>query len=158
MATPWNIGTTVRPWSYGRVNEPSSSVQRHPSPQRGIAEIAKALRARDSVSAISMARRLAPFWSHVAGRNDKPALFAATVVVAAKLKDAAIAATLLQPFGLTALSGKAALQLTDLLSAYGIDWCRTLFSGVGIAAKERAAERSGRLDGIDVGDSLPGVV
>ena len=29
MATPWNIGTTVRPWSYGRVNEPSSSVQRH---------------------------------------------------------------------------------------------------------------------------------
>ena len=74
-----------------------------------------------------MARRLASFWSHVAGRTHKPALFAATVVVAAKLKDATIAATLLQPFGLAALSGKAALQLTDLLSAYGVDWCRTLF-------------------------------
>jgi hypothetical protein len=127
-----NYGNTVEHWYHRAAvvlwpRERTFVIRAKASPQWGIAEIAKALRARDSVSAISMARRLAPFWSHVAGRNDKPALFAATVVVAAKLKDATIAATLLQPFGLTALSGKAALQLTDLLSAYGIDWCRTLF-------------------------------
>jgi hypothetical protein len=74
-----------------------------------------------------MAQRLAPFWSHVAGRTEKPALFAATLEVAAKLQDATIAATLLQPLGLKALAGKAALRLADLLSAYGIDWCRALF-------------------------------
>jgi hypothetical protein len=96
------------------------------SPQWGIAEIAKALRARKSRAAVGMAQRLAPFWSHVAGRTEKPTLFAAALKVAAKLKDATTAATLLQPFWLTALAGKVALGLTDLLDAYGIDWCRAI--------------------------------
>jgi hypothetical protein len=127
-----NYGNTVEHWYHRAAvvlwpRERTFVIRAKASPQWGIAEIAEALRAQDSASAIAMARRLAPFWSHIAGRTDQPALFAATVVVAAKLKEATIAATLLQPFGLTALAGKAALRLTDLLSAYGIDWCRTLF-------------------------------
>jgi hypothetical protein len=127
-----NYGNTVEHWYHRAAvvlwpRERTFVIRAKASPQWGIAEIAKALRAQDSASAVGMAQRLAPFWSQVAGRTEKPALFAATVTVAAKLKDATIAATLLQPFGLTALAGKAALRLTDLLSAYGIEWCRTLF-------------------------------
>jgi hypothetical protein len=127
-----NYGNTVEHWYHRAAvvlwpRERTFVIRAKASPQWGIAEIAKALRARDSASAIGMAQRLAPFWSHVAGRTEKPALFAATIIVAANLKDAAIAAALLQPFGLMALTGKAALRLTDLLSAYGIEWCRALF-------------------------------
>ena len=126
-----NYGNTVEHWYHRAAvvlwpRERTFVIRAKASPQWGIAEIAKALRAADSGSAIGMARRLASFWPHVAGRNENPPLFAATIIVAAKLKDTTIAATLLQPFGLTALSGKAALRLTDLLSAYGIEWCRAL--------------------------------
>jgi hypothetical protein len=127
-----NYGNTVELWYHRAAvvlwpRERTFVIRAKASPQWGIAEIAKALRARNSEAALGMAQRLAPFWSHVAGRTEKPALFAATLNVAAKLKDATIAATLLRPFGLKALAGKAALRLADLLSAYGIDWCRALF-------------------------------
>lgn len=127
-----NYGNTVEHWYHRAAivlwpRERTFVIRAKASPQWGIAEIAKALRARKSEAAVRMAQRLAPFWSHVAGRTEKPALFAATLNVAEKLKDATIAATLLQPFALTAVTGKAALRLTDLLGAYGIDWCRTLF-------------------------------
>ena len=126
-----NYGNTVEHWYHRAAvvlwpRERTFVIRAKASPQWGIAEIAKALRAKDSASAIGMAQRLAPFWSHVARRTEKPALFAATVIVAAKLKDATLAAILLQPFGLSAMAGKAALRLTDLLSAYGVDWCCAL--------------------------------
>jgi hypothetical protein len=127
-----NYGNTVEHWYHRAAislwpRERTFVIRAKASPQWGIAEIAKALRARKSEAAVGMAQRLAPFWSHVAGRTDKPALFAATLNVAAKLKDATTAATLLRPFALTALAGKAALRLADLLDAYGIDWCRIVF-------------------------------
>jgi hypothetical protein len=126
-----NYGNTVEHWYHRAAvvlwpRERTFVIRAKASPQWGIAEIAKAVRARKSSAAVGMAQRLAPFWSHVAGRTEKPALFAATLNVAAKLKDATTAATLLQPFGLTALAGKVALGLTDLLDAYGIEWCRAI--------------------------------
>jgi hypothetical protein len=126
-----NYGNTVEHWYHRAAvvlwpRERTFVIRAKASPRWGIAEIAKALRARDSASAIGMAQRLASFWPHVAGRTEKSALFAATVIVAARLRDAAIAAMLLQPFGLMALTGKTALRLTNLLSAYGIAWCRAL--------------------------------
>jgi hypothetical protein len=129
-----NYGNTVEHWYHRAAvvlwpRERTFVIRAKASPQWGIAEIAKALRARNSEAALGMAQRLAPFWSHVAGRAEKPALFTGTLNVAAKLKDATIAATLLQPFALTALAGNSALRLTNLLSAYGIDWCRTLIQG-----------------------------
>jgi hypothetical protein len=127
-----NYGNTVEHWYHRAAvvlwpRERTFVIRAKASPKWGIAEIAKALRARNSAAAIGMAQRLAPFWSQVADRTEKPAVFAATVMVAANLKDSMIAATLLQPFGLTNLAGKAALRVTDLLHAYGIDWCQTVF-------------------------------
>jgi hypothetical protein len=143
-----NYGNTVEHWYHRAAvvlwpRERTFVIRAKASPQRGIAEIAKALRARNSAAAMGMAQRLAPFWSHVAVRTEKPALFAATLNVAAKLKDATIAATLLQPFGLKALAGKAALRLADLLSAYGIDWCRALFQDW--ESQEKNEQPKGRL-------------
>jgi hypothetical protein len=127
-----NYGNIVEHWYHRAAvvlwpRERTFVIRAKASPEWGIAEIAKALRARNSAAAIGMAQHLAPFWSQVAGRTEKSALVAATVMVAANLKDATIAATLLQPFGLTNLAGKAALRVTDLLHTYGIDWCRTAF-------------------------------
>lgn len=126
-----NYGNTVEHWYHRAAvvlwpRERTFVIRAKASPQWGIAEVAKAQRARDPAAAIAMAQRLAPFWPHAVRRIEKPALFDTTLKVAAKLGDPSVAATLLQPFALTALTPKAALRLTDLLDAYGLDWCRTL--------------------------------
>ena len=117
------------------------------------AHLAKALRTRDFAAACVMARHLAPVWSHVAGRTENPALFAATIIVAAKFKDATIATTLLHPFGLTAFAGKAALRFANLLPAYGIDWCRTAFQDW--ESQEENNLPSGRLKWIETTLPIP---
>jgi hypothetical protein len=66
------------------------------------------------------------FGANVRGQAEKPALFDATLKVAAKLGDPNVAAALLQPFALAALKPKAAQRLGDLLDSYGFDWCQTL--------------------------------
>ena len=126
-----NYGNTVEHWYHRAAvvlwpRERTFVIRAKASPQWGIAEVAKALRGRNPAAAIALAQRLAPFWPHAAARTEKPALFDATLKVAAKLADASIATALLQPFALTGLTPKAALRLTGLLEAYGLDWCRAL--------------------------------
>ncbi len=126
-----NYGNTVEHWYHrGAVvlwpRERTFVIRAKASPRWGIGEIAKALKARNPAAAISMAQRLLPFWAHAAARAEIPALLGATVKVAAKLGDPSLAATLLQPFALTALTPKAAPGLADLLDSYGLDWCRDL--------------------------------
>jgi hypothetical protein len=126
-----NAGNTVEHWYHRAAvvlwpRERTFVIRAKASPRWGIGEVAKSLRARNPAAAISMAQRLLPFWANATGRTEKPALFDATVKVAAKLGDPSVAAALLQPFALTALAPKAALRLTELLAAYGLDWCRTL--------------------------------
>jgi hypothetical protein len=126
-----NAGNTVEHWYHRAAvvlwpRERTFVIRAKASPRWGISEVAKALRTRNRAAAIAMAQRLAPFWPHAIGRTEKPALFDATLKVAARLSDPSIASTLLQPFTLAALQPKAALLLIDLLDAYGLDWCRTL--------------------------------
>jgi hypothetical protein len=126
-----NAGNTVEHWYHRAAavlwpRERTFVIRAKASPRWGIGEVARALRARNPAAAIAMAQRLVPFWANVAGRAEKPALLDATLKVAAKLGDPSVAAALLQPFALTALTPKGALRLTDLLDAYGLDWCRTL--------------------------------
>ena len=126
-----NYGNTVEHWYHRAAvvlwpRERTFVIRAKASPRWGIGEIAKALKARNPAAAISMAQRLVPFWTHAAARTEIPALLGATVKVAAKLGDPSLAATLLQPFALTALTPKAAPGLADLLDSYGLDWCRAL--------------------------------
>jgi hypothetical protein len=126
-----NYGNTVEHWYHRAAivlwpRERTFVIRAKASPRWGIGEIAKALKARDPAAAISMAQRLVPFWAHAAARTEMPALLGATVKVAAKLGDSSLAATLLQPFALTALTPKVAPGLADLLDSYGLDWCRSL--------------------------------
>jgi len=126
-----NYGNTVEHWYHRAAivlwpRERTFVIRAKASPRWGIGEIAKALKARDRPAAISMAQRLVPFWAHAAARTEMPVLLGATVKVAAKLGDSSLAATLLQPFALTALTPKVAPGLADLLDSYGLDWCRSL--------------------------------
>lgn len=126
-----NYGNTVEHWYHRAAvvlwpRERTFVIRAKASPKWGIGEIAKALKARNSAAAISMAQRLVPFWPHAAARIEMPALLGATVKTTAKLGDPSLAATLLQPFSLTALTPKLAPRLVDLVDAYGFDWCRDL--------------------------------
>jgi len=126
-----NYGNTVEHWYHRAAvvlwpRERTFVIRAKASPRWGIREIAKALKARNPTAAISMAQRLLLFWTHAAARTETPALLGATVKVAAKLGDPSLAAALLQPFALTALTPKVAPGLAGLLDSYGIDWCRAL--------------------------------
>ncbi len=126
-----NYGNTVEHWYHRAAvvlwpRERTFVIRAKASPRWGIGEIAKALKAQNPAAAISMAQRLVPFWAHAATRIEIPALFGATVKVAARLGDPSLAAALLQPFALTALTPNAAPGLADLLDSYGLDWCRGL--------------------------------
>jgi hypothetical protein len=126
-----NYGNTVEHWYHRAAvvlwpRERTFVIRARASPRWGIGEIAKALKARNPAAAISTAQRLVPFWTRAVARTEMPGLLGATVKVAAKLGDPSLAATLLQPFALTALTPKAAPGLADLLDSYGLDWCRAL--------------------------------
>jgi hypothetical protein len=126
-----NAGNTVEHWYHRAAivlwpRERTFVIRAKASPRWGIGEVAKTLRARNPAATIAMAQRLVPFWANVTGQTEKPSLFDATLKVAAKLGDPSVAAALLQPFALTALKPKAAPRLTDLLDAYGLEWCRAL--------------------------------
>jgi len=126
-----NAGNTVEHWYHRAAvvlwpRERTFVIRAKASPRWGIGEVAKSLRAPNPAVAVAMAQRLVPFWANVRGQTEKPALFDATLKVAAKLGDPSVAAALLQPFALAALKPKAAQRLGDLLDSYGFDWCRTL--------------------------------
>jgi hypothetical protein len=126
-----NYGNTVEHWYHRAAvvlwpRARTFVIRAKASPQWGIGEIAKTLKARNPAAAISMAQRLVPFWAHTAARTETPALLDATVKVAAKLGDPSLATALLQPFALTALTPNAAPGVADFLDSYGLDWCRAL--------------------------------
>jgi len=126
-----NYGNTVEHWYHRAAvvlwpRERTFVIRAKASPRWAIGEVAKTLKVRNISAAIAMVQRLVPFWADAMGRTEKPALFDATIKVAAKLGDPSLAAALLQPFALTALTPKATSGLADLLDSYGLDWCRTL--------------------------------
>ncbi len=126
-----NYGNTVEHWYHRAAvvlwpRERTFIIRAKASPGWAIGEVAKTLKGRNISAAIAMAQRLVPFWADPMGRTEKRALFDSTSKVAAKLGDPSLAAALLQPFALTALTPKAASGLADLLDSYGLDWCRTL--------------------------------
>src|SRR5260370_34903062 len=99
------------------------------SPRWGIGQVGKKLKVRAGTAAaeaLTLAQRLLPFWAEVAKRDAGHALIDGTLMVAAKLGDPKIAATLLAPFTLTEVTAKAAPRLADLLDRYGKEWCRAL--------------------------------
>ena len=126
-----NAGNTVEHWYHRAAvvlwpRERTFVIRAKASPRWGISEVTKTLRARNPAAAIAMAQRLVPFWANAMGQTEKSALFDSTLKIAAKLGDPSVAATLLQPFDLSALKPKAAPRLADLLDSYGLDWCRAL--------------------------------
>ncbi len=64
-----------------------------------------------------------PFWKQVARAEHGHAFVDRTLDVAAGLDDRELAAALLEPLLLAALTAKVAKRWRPLLDRYGLDWC-----------------------------------
>ena len=129
-----NAGNTVDHWYHRAAvvlwpRERAFVIRAKASPRWAIGQIGKKLAAKGAnaaAEALALARRLLPFWSRVAARDEGHALIDGTLLTAAKLADPGVAAALLEPFTLTKVTAKAAPRLADLLDRYGLAWCRAL--------------------------------
>ena len=126
-----NAGNTVEHWYHRAAvvlwpRARTFAIRARASPQWGIGEIARELKAAKPAAAWALARQLIPFWPQVAAHGDRRRLVEATLKTTAKLGDPTVAATLLQPFALTDLTARTSVRLTAILDAYGLEWCRTL--------------------------------
>lgn len=126
-----NYGNTVDRWYHRAAvvlwpRDRRFVIRAKASPQWAIGEIGKKLNANKTTEGLALVQRLLPIWTHVAGHGDGKRLFEATLPVAVKLNDPKMAARLLEPFTLTAVTAKAAPRLADLLERYGLQWSRAL--------------------------------
>jgi len=157
-----NEGNTVDRWYHRAAvvlwpRERTFVIRAKASPRWGISQVGKQLKARAGTAAgeaLRLAQRLLPFWAEVAGRDAGRALIDETLVVAAKLGDAKIAAALLAPFTLTGVSAKATPRLADLLDRYGEQWCRTLLRQW---ASESKVYRAPEIQTTWISSALPGL-
>lgn len=123
-----NWGNTVDRWYHRAavVLWPRSrnfAIRAKTSPAWAVDEILKMTRSpggRDA--ARRAAATLMPFWSSVARREEEPRFSERLVQLTAALEDPALAASLLQPLALEALSPKAATRLPAVVEQYGLDW------------------------------------
>lgn len=123
-----NYGNTVDRWYHRAAvvlwpRERTFVIRAKASPRSAIDELTKTLQHGDVESAREMAQRLAPFWTHVANREESRSFLERTLVVAGRLDSAALASVLLGPFTLERLTPKAAPQLVALTQRYGTEWC-----------------------------------
>ncbi|MEJ0034851.1 MAG: 2OG-Fe(II) oxygenase [Gammaproteobacteria bacterium] len=125
-----NWGNTVDRWYHRAAvviwpRERTFIIRAKESPAWAIAEVKKAINARDTAKALALAQRLLPIWAQ-ATRTQDGNLLGATLAVCANLGDSDTAAALLQPFALTGVTAKTAPHVAELFERYGSEWCRAL--------------------------------
>jgi hypothetical protein len=130
----WYHRAAVVLWPLARAFELRAAA----SPRWAIEQVARALgRHGDATAALTLAQRLLPVWSGAMARSgwawggdvtqqEVSAVLEASLPLAAKLDDAAVAAALLTPFPLTALTPGSCVSFSTLLDTYGEPWCRML--------------------------------
>ena len=157
-----NYGNTVDRWYHRAAvvlwpRERTFVIRAKASPRWGIGQVGRKLNARAGTAAgeaLTLAQRLLPFWTEVAGRDAGHALIDETLMVAAKLGDPKVAAALLAPFTLTEVTAKAAPRIADLLDRYGSEWCRALLQQW---ASESKVYQAPETRTAWIGSTLPGL-
>jgi hypothetical protein len=129
-----NAGNTVDRWYHRAAivlwpRERNFVIRAKASPRWAVSEIGKALRAGNTEQALDQTRRVLPFWPQAVARDEKSGLMEKTLRLAVELGDATVAAELLAPFRLKAVTPKAAPLVASLLDRYGNAWCRKLVLG-----------------------------
>jgi hypothetical protein len=130
-----NYGNTMDRW-YRRAavvlwpRERTFAVRGEASPVWALTELKRRLRAGEVAEAREMAASLLPFWRSVAPQEGRGGFFDKTLQVAEGLERPELAASLLEPFRVEALTktkgGTAAF--VALVERYGEDWMRELLA------------------------------
>jgi len=129
-----NYGNTMDRW-YRRAGlvlwprERSFAVRAEAAPGWALATLLERLRAGELRESREMAASLLAFWQDAATNDENGGLFPNALRVAAGLKAPALAAALLQPFQLEALTPRLAKDFAELVGHYGEEWTRKLLDG-----------------------------
>lgn len=146
-----NYGNTMDRW-YRRgalvawPRERAFAVRAEASPGWALEALGQRIRDGALAEARDMAASIAPFWRAVATHERRRGFFDRALRVAAGLDAPTLAAALLQPFSVEALTPGRARSLVALVARYGEDWARSLlrqWSGhgppAGLVADDRRA-------------------
>jgi len=144
-----NYGNTMDRW-YRRAalvlwpRERAFAVRAEASPGWALETLAQRLRAGELRESREMVESLLTFWSDVASREEHRGLFAQALRAAGRLESPQLAAALLLPFQLEAVTPRLARDFASLVACYGEDWTRNLLSRWASSAARRmwADERS----------------
>jgi hypothetical protein len=126
-----NYGNTMDRW-YGRAalvlwsRERAFAVRAEAAPGWALDTLLAALKAGERRDCREKAASLLPFWTESVGQDEKGRLLARTLRVAAGLEEPALAAALLSPFELAALTPARAGDFAALVARYGEAWTRKL--------------------------------
>jgi 2-oxoglutarate-Fe(II)-dependent oxygenase superfamily protein len=128
-----NYGNTMDRW-YRRAaivlwpRERDFAVRAEASPGWALAALLERLRAGELRQSRKLAASLLPSWSDLATREEHRGLFAQALRVAALLESPELAAALLRPFQLEAVTPGLARDFAALIARYGEDWTRDLLA------------------------------
>ena len=128
-----NYGNTMDRW-YRRAalvlwpRERDFAVRAEASPAWALEALEQRIGAGEAAEVGKLAASLLPFWGRVAYREDGPGLLGSALRVADGLAVAALAASLLQPFQVEALTRGDAPALVALARRYGESWVGQLLS------------------------------
>ncbi len=124
-----NEGETMDRW-YRRAaivlwpRERAFAVRAEASPAWALKTLRQRIRAGELPEAREMAESLLPFWDDVATGEEHRVFFEQALRVAEGLDSPALAASLLKPFQVEALTPGRASALVALIERYGEDWIR----------------------------------
>lgn len=128
-----NYGNTMDRW-YRRAaivlwpRERGFAVRAEASPAWALKVLRQRIRAGKVPEAREMAASLLPFWDAVARREEQRHFFTQALRVAEGLERPALAASLLRPFRVEALSPGRAPAFVALVKRYGVSWTQSLLA------------------------------
>jgi hypothetical protein len=128
-----NYGNTMEHW-YRRgaivlwPQERAFAVRAEAAPAWAMKTLAQRVRAGARSEARKMAAELAPFWGNAAAREGQERSFGNALRAAAGLDAPELAASLLEPFPLEALTPGRALAFVAVVERYGESWTRSLLA------------------------------
>lgn len=146
-----NYGDTMDRW-YRRaavVLSPRArtfAVRAEASPAWAVQALGKRIRSGGAAEARELAAALLPFWTEKAPEEKRRGFFTATLRVADGLAEPDLAAALLGPFRVEALTAKHAALLAALVTRYGEAWARSLVAEWSAAAVDRWERFGGKDD------------
>ncbi|MFA5684345.1 MAG: 2OG-Fe(II) oxygenase [Lysobacteraceae bacterium] len=123
-----NYGNTLDRWYHRAAvvmwpRERAFAIRARQAPGWAIEQIVGLLEAGDTSQAQSSAQQLLPFWTAAMRRVETKLSLDVLLPVVVALKDAGLAAQLLEPFILEQVAASAAPAFAALLEQYGTQWC-----------------------------------